>query len=66
MTAIKVILKRSWTNKFGKKYPVGTVLPCDNVLSAELINKQFGDLYTGKYPPEGKAKTDFFKQKTIK
>jgi hypothetical protein len=66
MTAIKVILNKSWTNKFGKKYPIGTIIPCDKDLSARLINEGYGEKYEGKYPPKAKVKTDFFNKKTIK
>lgn len=60
---MKLILLKSWRNKFGKVYPVGQILQCDKELSRELITGKVAEQYSGKYPPEGKVKTNFFKPK---
>ena len=63
----RVRLLKSWANKSsGKKYTVGTIIQCDNTLSAELIREKIGEHYDGDYPPKVKVKTDFFKPKKIK
>ncbi len=62
----RVILEKSWTNSHGKRYPVGTVLQVDNILGSQLINEKIGVKYEGKYPPEKKIKTNFFKPKILK
>lgn len=59
----RVVLVKKWTNKFGKTYHVGTILQTDNILGSELIDQKYGKKYEGKYPPENKMKTDFFKPK---
>lgn len=63
MGSYKIRLIKSWTNKRGRKYPVGFTLVVDNVLGSELIEKKYGVKYDGEYPPQGKVKTEFFKPK---
>jgi len=55
---MRVELKKSWTNTFGKKYPVGTILQVGKELRKELKERGFADDYSGKYPPEGKKKIE--------
>lgn len=54
---------KSWTNVFGRKYPIGTVLQCDKQLHEELIDMGWAEDFDGLYPPKTKKKTDFFKPK---
>lgn len=56
----RILLLKSWTNKFGRKYPVGQIIQCDKTLRDELVNKGIAQDYNGKYPPVEKIKTDFF------
>jgi hypothetical protein len=58
-----VILKKSWTHKSGKKYPIGQRIPCDRELGHFLIDKGYGDDFEGKVLSKKKVKTDFFKNK---
>lgn len=58
----RVLLQKSWINDFGKKYSVGTILSLTDTLADKLISKGIGTNYSGKYPPKGKIKTNFFKQ----
>lgn len=58
-----VVLKKSWTNKFGRKYPVGQKIPCDKQLEAELINNGYAEGFEGKVLSKKKVKTNFFKNK---
>ena len=57
---MKLILIRSWTNKFGRKYPIGQFIRTDNELGQFLLDKKFAQqsTYNGQ-----KVKTDFFKPK---
>jgi hypothetical protein len=52
----RVVLKKSWKNKFEKVYPVGTILQVDKELFTELIDEGYGDDYKGEYPPKKKLK----------
>lgn len=54
MTAHKVILKKRWTNQFGKSYPVGSIILCDGELGSLLIREKYGEKYEGIYPPPEK------------
>jgi hypothetical protein len=56
-------LLKSWTNKSGRKYPIGKILPMSNSLSKDLIRDNIAVEYKGEYPPKKKMKTDFFKPK---
>jgi hypothetical protein len=58
-----VILKKSWTNKFNRTYPIGTILKVDNMLGSDLIKSKVAEKYSEEYPPKGKTKTEFFKPK---
>jgi hypothetical protein len=58
-----VVLKKSWTNKFGRKYPVGQKIPCDKELGTYLIDKGYADDFEGKVLSKTKVKTKFFKNK---
>lgn len=60
---MKLILKKRWTNVFGRVYPIGQILQCDKDLSSQLISDGYADEYTGPYPPNGKVKTDLFNPK---
>jgi len=57
---MKVVLLKSWTNKFGRRYPIGQQILCDKELGQELIEtgmaREFG-------VETSKMKTDFFKPK---
>lgn len=55
----KVILGKSWTNRFGRKYPIGQMILCDKELEAEL--KGYAKDFDTKVSK--KVKTDFFKPK---
>jgi hypothetical protein len=57
-----VVLTKSWTNKFGRKYPVGQRISCDKELSEYLIENRYAKDYDGKYRQD-KVKSDFFKPK---
>jgi hypothetical protein len=52
----RVELKKSWTNEFGRVYPVGTVLQMTPNKASELIRKKIAEKYSGEYPPKGKRK----------
>lgn len=43
-----VILERSWTNKFGRKYPIGQKIPCDRQLGTYLVENGYGNDIDGK------------------
>jgi hypothetical protein len=58
---MKVILTKSWTNAFGRKYPIGQKILCDKELGEFLIKKKYGKEYEGS--ASDKVKTDFFKPK---
>ena len=57
----KVILGRSWTNTFGRKYPIGQTILCDKELEAELKERGYAKDFEVK--TSKKVKTDFFKPK---
>ena len=64
--AYRVELIRSWIHPLGRKYPVGQIIQCDRELHDKLHEDGYAKDYTGKYPPVGKSKTDFFKPKIEK
>lgn len=37
-----VILEKSWTNKFGRKYPIGQKIQCDRQLGTYLVENGYG------------------------
>lgn len=43
-----VILERSWTNKFGRKYPIGQKIACDRQLGTYLVENGYGKDTDGK------------------
>lgn len=57
---MKLTLVKSWTNRFGRKYPIGQTM---------LVDKELGDLLLSRgYAKEfedstSKKRTDFFKPK---
>lgn len=55
---MRVILKKSWTNFFNRKYPVGTILQVGKELQKELKEKGYAEDYKGSYPPNGKIKIE--------
>ena len=57
-------LIKSWTNVFGRKYPIGQLMRTDKVLGQFLLYNKIAKEYEGKEkrPPQ-KVKTDFFKPK---
>lgn len=57
---MKLILIRSWTNKFGRKYPIGQRMRTDNELGQFLLDKKYAKDYE---ETQTKLKTDFFKPK---
>jgi hypothetical protein len=58
----KVILIKSWTNVFGRKYPIGQTIQCDRELEEVLIRDGYAKDFEGKIS-KVKVKTDFFKPK---
>lgn len=58
-----VILKKSWTSKLGRKYPIGQKIQCDKELGTFLINKGYADDFEGKVLSKQKVKTELFKNK---
>lgn len=58
---MKVILTKSWTNAFGRKYPIGQKILCDKVLGEFLLKKKLAKEHEGE--TSDKVKTDFFKPK---
>ena len=58
---VRVILKKSWTNKRGRVYPVGTVLQVTPALGSELLADKYAEKYDGAYPPKAKLKMDLSK-----
>lgn len=59
----RIQLVKSWTNAFGRKYPVGQILQGTKELVNELISSGTAKEYKGVYPPRMKVKSDFFKPK---
>lgn len=57
----KVILGKSWTNRFGRKYPIGQEILCDKELESELKDRGYAKDFEMKVSK--KVKTDFFKPK---
>lgn len=60
---MKVILIRSWTNVFGRKYPMGQLMNVDKTLGERLIKQCYAKEYDFKKGQIVKYKTDFFKPK---
>ena len=58
-----VILKKSWTSKLGRKYPIGQKIQCDKELGIPLIQKGYADDFDGKVLSKQKTKTNLFKNK---
>lgn len=58
-----VILKKSWTHKLGRKYPIGQKIQCDKELGTYLIENGYADDFEGKVLSKKKVKTNFFKNK---
>jgi hypothetical protein len=58
----KVILGKSWTNIFGRKYPIGQTILCNKILEKVLIDGGYAKDFEAK-TSKGKVKTDFFKPK---
>ncbi len=56
--AVKILLKKKWTNSQGKEYAVGTILQVIPSLGSQLIADKFGDFYEGDYPPKDKLKIE--------
>lgn len=54
---MKILLERSWTNVFGRKYPIGQTIPCDRQLGNFLIDNGYGKEINGKAPLKTKSKT---------
>jgi hypothetical protein len=52
----RIMIKKAWVNKFGRQYPVGSVLTVTPNLGSELIRQKVADKYTGEYPPNKKQK----------
>jgi len=59
----KVVLSKSWVNRFGRKYPIGQIILCDKDLEWELKMGGYAEGYEGEYPPKKKVKTNLFKPK---
>ena len=59
----RIQLVKSWTNVFGRKYPVGQILQGTKEFVNELISSGTAKEYKGVYPPRTKVKSDFFKPK---
>lgn len=62
----RVILEKSWRNSLGRLYPVGQIISGTKELCQELLGLGIASEYNGKYPPQGKMKTEMFKPKTKK
>jgi hypothetical protein len=58
---MKLVLIKSWTNKFGRKYPIGQIMRTDKELGNFLLNKKYAMFYDGD--SNTKVKSDFFKPK---
>jgi hypothetical protein len=58
---MKLTLIKSWTNKFGRKYPIGQTMRVDKELGAYLIEKKYAKDYEATQ--NKKVKTEFFKPK---
>jgi hypothetical protein len=56
--AVRILLKKSWTNIQGRVYPVGTILQLIPTKASELIADKIGEKYDGDYPPKNKIKMD--------
>ena len=65
--ALKIlILTRSWTNVFGRKYPIGQKMRVDNQLGQRLLDENYAKEFNGVYKSKEKVRTDFFKPKNEK
>lgn len=60
---MKARLVKSWTNIFGRKYPIGQVILCHPDLHKELIDDGYAEDFDGVYSAKKKKKTEFFKPK---
>ena len=56
--AVRVILKKKYTNWQGKEYAVGTILQLIPSLASQLIADRIGEYYDGDYPPKKKIKIE--------
>jgi hypothetical protein len=56
--AVRILLKKKWTNFQGKEYAVGTILQLTKQLASQLIADKIGDYYKGEYPPKKKFKIE--------
>jgi hypothetical protein len=61
---MKVRLKKSWKWGSIKTFHIGTVLEVVDPVAKKMVSEGTAEVYTGPYPPKGKMRTDFFKQKT--
>ena len=58
---MKLTLIRSWTNVFGRRYPIGQTMRVDKELGRFLLDNKYAKEYEATQ--NGKVKTDFFKPK---
>ena len=58
-----LILTRSWTNVFGRKYPIGQKMRVDDDLGQDLMDNNYAKDFNGVYKSKEKTKTKFFKPK---
>ena len=58
-----LILTRSWTNVFGRKYPIGQKMRVDDDLGQYLMDNNYAKDFNGVYKSKEKTKTEFFKPK---
>lgn len=58
---IAVELIRSWTNEYGRKYPIGQRIKGDRKLTDRLIAEGYAKRYNGDPFSKHKVKTNFFK-----
>lgn len=60
---MKLRLIKSWTNPFGRKYPVGQIMQTDRQLGKFLLDNKFAKEYEETQNVKQKVKSDFFKPK---
>lgn len=58
---MKLRLIKSWTNPFGRKYPIGQIITTDRELGKFLLDNKFAKDYEETHSK--KVKSDFFKPK---